>query len=104
MSCKIAILGGTGDIGEGLALRWAMAGHEIIIGSRKEERAKEAAERYISILREKGYSDVKITGMENKDAAANAEIIVLSIPYEYVLSTKKEGILPLHTASRGIRS
>ncbi|MDI3502798.1 MAG: 8-hydroxy-5-deazaflavin:NADPH oxidoreductase [Archaeoglobi archaeon] len=87
MSCKIAILGGTGDIGEGLALRWAIAGHEIIIGSRREEKAKDAVERYLKILKERGYTDVKMKGMENKEAAAQAEIIVLSIPYEHTLST-----------------
>ncbi|MFH1773700.1 MAG: NAD(P)-binding domain-containing protein, partial [Methanobacteriota archaeon] len=46
---KIALLGGTGDIGEGLALRWA-SNHEIIIGSRKKEKALDAVARYEKIL------------------------------------------------------
>jgi len=83
---RIALLGGTGDIGEGLALRWAMAGHEIIIGSRKEEKAKNAAESYIKRLEEHGYTP-EIRGFENGKAAEEADVVVVSIPYEYLEST-----------------
>ena len=85
---KIALLGGTGDIGEGLALRWAMRGHEIIIGSRREEKAKKAAEDYIKRLKEVGH-DVEIKGYENGKAAEEAELVVVSIPYEYMEPTIK---------------
>ena len=85
---KIALLGGTGDIGEGLALRWAIAGHEIVIGSRKEEKAKKASESYIERLENQGYSpDIK--GFENGKAAEDADIVVVSIPYEHMESTIK---------------
>jgi len=52
---RIALLGGTGDIGEGLALRWAHdTDHEVIIGSRDPERARDAAERYTATLADPG--------------------------------------------------
>ena len=79
---KIAILGGTGEQGPGLALRWAMAGEEVIIGSRSQERAeKVAAELNAEIGQE------RIRGLENPQAAEAAEIIVLTVPYTAHLST-----------------
>jgi|GEM_PF-6304134 len=50
MTEKIAVIGGTGDLGFGLALRWAKAGKHIIIGSRKEEKAKKTVEKMRTIL------------------------------------------------------
>ncbi|MHA1835109.1 MAG: NAD(P)-binding domain-containing protein [Candidatus Baldrarchaeia archaeon] len=50
MAEKIAVIGGTGDLGFGLALRWAKAGKHIIIGSRKEEKAKKTVEKMRTIL------------------------------------------------------
>jgi NADPH-dependent F420 reductase len=79
---KIAILGGTGEQGPGLALRWAMAGEEIIIGSRNRERAEKVAAELNSEL---GQS--RIQGMENSEAAAGAEIVVLTVPYTAHLGT-----------------
>lgn len=74
---KIAIVGGTGDLGSGLAKRWARAGHEVIIGSRDATRAADTAKVFNS---DAGTSS--ISGMANDDAAAAGEIVVLTVPYE----------------------
>lgn len=73
----IAVIGGTGDQGFGLALRWAKAGKHVIIGSRRKEKAQAAVARLKSILGEK----VKVEGLENSEAAAKADIIVLTVPF-----------------------
>lgn len=73
---KIAILGGTGDEGFGLGFRWAAAGHEIIIGSRKTEKGAQAA---VS-MRER-LPEGKISGTNNLSAAQQADLVVLSVPY-----------------------
>lgn len=77
-SRPIAILGGTGPAGVGLALRWARAGETIILGSRDTKRAQEAAER----IKKRAGSAAKISGMENSAACAAAEILVLTVPFE----------------------
>ena len=71
---KIAILGGTGHEGSGLALRWASNGYEVIIGSRKQEKALKVTQELNEILGE----DL-IKGMENGDAAREADINVLTV-------------------------
>src|SRR5215475_14244611 len=86
---RIAIIGGTGDQGKGLALRWARAGFEIIIGSRDRERAKTASAEMRAALAGAA-SSVNIDGAANADAAANASIIVLTIPFAAHISTLKE--------------
>ena len=83
---KIALLGGTGDIAEGLVLRWSKAGHEIFIGSRSDEKAKGIAGEYIEKLNELGIES-KIQGMPNADAAKEAEVIIISIPPEHAAAT-----------------
>lgn len=68
----IAVIGGTGALGSGLAQRWASAGYDIIIGSRSAENAeKKAAEM----------SGGSVRGLENGDAAAAADIVVLTVPF-----------------------
>jgi len=79
---KIAILGGTGRQGPGLALRWALAGEEVIIGSRSQERAEKTASELNAEI-----GDARIRGMENPQAAEAAEIVVLTVPYAAHLST-----------------
>jgi NADPH-dependent F420 reductase len=79
---KIAILGGTGQQGPGLALRWAMAGEEVIIGSRSQERAEKIASELNAEL---GHSAIR--GMENPQAAEAADTVVLTVPYTAHLST-----------------
>jgi NADPH-dependent F420 reductase len=74
----IAVIGGTGSAGMGLALRWARAGETIIIGSRDEQRAQLAA---VSIQKRVG-SEAKVSGMENSAACAAADILMLTVPFE----------------------
>ncbi|WP_445474258.1 NAD(P)-binding domain-containing protein [Methanococcoides methylutens] len=81
---KIAILGGTGNIGKGFALRWGPK-HDVIVGSRSAEKAIDVAAEYTRILRERGI-DATIEGMDNKAAAEVADIIVFAIRYEQVPS------------------
>ncbi|MBP1910555.1 NAD(P)-binding domain-containing protein [Methanolobus bombayensis] len=76
---KIAILGGTGNIGKGFALRWGQK-HEIIIGSREQEKAEAVASEYNLILEKYGYKP-SISGTDNKTAAEKAEIVVIAIRY-----------------------
>lgn len=73
---KIAILGGTGDEGLGLAMRFAKAGHELIIGSRSAERAEQAAHT----IRE-AVPFGHVSGLANDGAAAAAEMVIVSVPY-----------------------
>ena len=82
---KIAILGGTGDIGEGLALRLAQD-HKIFIGSRDEAKAKEAAEKYNVLLKSRGLKD-DIMGMSNPDATRNAEVVIIAVRYQFAIET-----------------
>ena len=78
----IAILGGTGDLGTGLAIRWSRAGHKIIIGSRTLEKAQAA----VAALQEIS-PDTPAHAMENADAAAAGSIVVLTVPAEHQLTT-----------------
>lgn len=68
----IGILGGTGDQGRGLARRFAMAGHRVIIGSRSEDRARAAAA-------EIGHG---VQGMTNQDTVRDAQIVIAAVPWE----------------------
>jgi len=72
----IPIVGGTGALGAGLALRWAQAGAPIAIGSRSVERAGEAAAK----LREK-VPGAEVEGLTNEEAAGRAEIVFLTVPF-----------------------
>ena len=80
----IAILGGTGDQGLGLALRFARAGRPVVIGSRKPERAVEAALQVRASV-----PGAAVSGLENGDAAPLASIVILSVPFEHCASTLK---------------
>ncbi|NTU56758.1 MAG: NADPH-dependent F420 reductase [Anaerolineales bacterium] len=73
----IAVLGGTGKEGKGLAYRWAKAGYKVVIGSRIPEKAVTAASEIIELL--EGSSSV--VGASNLEAAEQAEIVVLTVPY-----------------------
>ncbi|MCA9917080.1 MAG: NADPH-dependent F420 reductase [Anaerolineales bacterium] len=87
---KIAILGGTGNEGFGLGFRWAAAGHEIVIGSRKAEKGEQAAADMLEKL-----PSGKISGTDNLSAAQQAEVVVLSVPYwaqEGTLDTVKPAL------------
>lgn len=82
---KIAILGGTGKEGAGLALRWANAGHHIVIGSRTRKRADEAA---ASINARIGVD--RAEGADNAAAASHGDVVVLTVPYAAQLATLRE--------------
>jgi 8-hydroxy-5-deazaflavin:NADPH oxidoreductase len=77
---KIAILGGTGNEGFGLGFRWAAAGHEIIIGSRSDERGAAAAEEMAEKLEAAGQA-AAVSGSDNLTAARQGDLVVLSVPY-----------------------
>jgi NADPH-dependent F420 reductase len=82
---SIAVLGGTGKEGGGLALRWAHKRHAVTIGSRSAERAQEAADAINAVVRGDG-----ARGMSNIDAAKSAEIVVLAVPYAAQQATVQE--------------
>ncbi|MFB6309006.1 MAG: NADPH-dependent F420 reductase [Haloarculaceae archaeon] len=84
---RIALLGGTGDIGEGLALRWAYdSTHEVVIGSREADRAENKAREYETELDSRGV-DVTIEGAENAAAVEGADVVVLSVPAYHLTDT-----------------
>ena len=83
----IALLGGTGDIGEGLALRWAHdTSHRVIVGSRDPERAETKAEEYATELDSRGV-DATLEGLGNVEAAAAADVVVASVPAYHLTDT-----------------
>jgi NADPH-dependent F420 reductase len=80
----IAILGGTGDQGLGLALRFAKAGRRVVIGSRKPERAVQAADEVLAQV-----PAASVAGFGNDEACQEAPIVILSVPFEHCASTAK---------------
>jgi NADPH-dependent F420 reductase len=89
---KIAIIGGTGDLGLGLALRWTLAGVRVTIGSRDQAKARDAAERVRATLTAHGRSEAPIlavSGLENRQAAAEASLLVLAVPITAQVDTLK---------------
>ena len=74
----IAVIGGTGPAGRGLALRWVRAGETIILGSRDAERAQQAA----AAIQQKLGGQASISGMENGEACAASDILMLTVPFE----------------------
>jgi NADPH-dependent F420 reductase len=76
---KIAVLGGTGKEGKGLAYRWAKAGFEVVIGSRQLEKAQAAADELNLRLSAVGK---KVVGMENEKAAGWCDLAVLTVPFQ----------------------
>jgi len=86
MSRAIAIIGGTGPQGMGLALRWARAGEAVIIGSRDAARAQQAADS----IRERVGSQAQVSGMENSAAAAATDLHALTVPFEGAAALLKQ--------------
>ena len=84
MSTKetVAILGGTGDLGTGLAIRWSKAGYKIVIGSRTQEKADEAVAALKAIS-----PDTPAEAMENDAAAKAGDVVVLTVPAAHQIST-----------------
>lgn len=79
----IAVLGGTGKEGKGLAYRWAKAGYRVLIGSRSSEKAEAAASELAQMLEE----GAAVAGLTNPEAARQADILVLTVPYAAHRST-----------------
>ena len=77
----IALIGGTGDLGFGLALRWARAGEQILIGSRDASKAKDAAERVKAAVGSGVPPGISVAGLVNPEAAAQASLVVLTVPF-----------------------
>ena len=90
---KVGIIGGTGGMGKGFALRWSV-NHDVIIGSRDATRAAESAVEYTNIAKE-SFGDIKgtISGNDNVSVAKDSDVLILSIPYENIDSVCS-GILP----------
>ncbi len=86
---KIAIVGGTGQEGPGLASRWALRSHDIIIGSREAERAKAKA----ADLRART-GKISIVGASNREAAQLGEVVVLTVPWTGATATLPELAAP----------
>src|SRR6202140_2056649 len=78
MSRTVAIIGGTGPAGTGLALRWARAGETVIVGSRDAARAEQTAEA----LRNRVGAKAQVSGMENSAACAASDLLVLTVPFD----------------------
>jgi len=79
------VLGGAGEEGFGLALRWAMAGHQVIVGSRSPDRAVEAARTIAQTARR----PVRVSGLSNENAVLQTDVIVLTVPFTALLDTLK---------------
>ena len=74
---SIAVIGGTGPQGKGLAYRWARHGHTVVIGSRAADRAEATADEIRARV-----PDATVSGAANADAAAGADVVVLAVPYD----------------------
>ncbi len=81
----LAIIGGTGALGSGMATRWAAAGYPVIVGSRSAEKAQEAAQKI-----ENGNGAPPVRGDSNAGAAAAADIVILAIPFSNHDATLEE--------------
>ena len=90
---KIGIIGGTGGMGKGFALRWSI-NHDILVGSRDAQRAAQSAEEYTKAAKE-AFGEIKgtISGNDNVSISKESDVLVLSIPYENIESTCSQ-ILP----------
>jgi len=87
---KIGIIGGTGGMGKGFALRWSQ-NHNVIVGSRDAARASESAKEYTSLAKESfGQINGTITGNDNVSVAKDSDVLILSIPYENIDSVCSE--------------
>ena len=81
---KVGIIGGTGGMGKGFALRWSQ-NHEVIVGSRDAARASESAAEYTNLAKE-AFGEIKgtITGNDNVSVAKDSDVLILSIPYDNI--------------------
>lgn len=90
---KIGLIGGTGGMGKGFALRWCL-NHDILIGSRDAERATNSAKEYTKVAQETyGQINGSISGNDNLSISKDSDVLILSIPYENIDSVCSQ-ILP----------
>ncbi len=89
----LAVLGGTGKEGKGLAYRWAKAGYKVLIGSRNAEKAQAAAAELTELLG----GNALVQGMENLSAAQGADILIVTVPY----SAHKDTLQAIKEAAKG---
>jgi hypothetical protein len=87
---KIGIIGGTGGMGKGFALRWCLK-HDVLIGSRDSQRASDSASKYLNVAKE-AYGEIggTITGKDNISVAEQSDVLILAIPYENIDSICSE--------------
>ena len=78
---RVAIVGGTGELGFGLALYLSQCGERVVIGSRAEERGAEAADRANGTLGEAGIESSTVLGMENTQAVTEADVVFVTVPF-----------------------
>lgn len=78
---NVAVLGGTGDIGEGIALRLAGTEHDVFVGSRDEDRGRDAAEEYSEV------TGSEFWGGSNREAVKDADAVLVCVPYRYAVQT-----------------
>lgn len=90
----LAVIGGTGAEGSGLAVRWAAAGYPVVIGSRSAEKAAASSAELAAQLPP---GSAPLTGAPNAEAAASADVVVLSVPYSAQAATIEQ----IHDASQG---
>ena len=84
---RIALVGGTGDIGEGLALRWGLeTDHELVVGSRDPKKARRRAAEYRDRIEERG-AEAAVSGASNDSAVEGADVIVFSVPAAHLTET-----------------
>lgn len=79
---KVAVIGGSGELGQGLTVRLAQAGVSLIIGSRSLQTGREAAEQLVEVV-----PDAVVDSMLNPDAVAAADIVFLTVPFAHQAST-----------------
>ena len=84
-SLKIGIVGGTGDIGEGMA-RWLSSQYDVILGSREAEKAHATSECTIDLLKQRGLKS-SCTGVSNQEAVNEGDLIILAVPFQHLEST-----------------
>jgi len=82
---KIGIVGGTGDIGEGMA-RWLSSRYDVVLGSREAEKAHATSECTIDLLKQRGLKS-SCTGVSNQEAVTAADIVILAVPFKHLEST-----------------
>lgn len=85
---NVGVIGGTGEEGRGLALRWAMAGAQVSIGSRTIEKAKATADELNELLAARAGNTIRQIGSgENKDVIARSQFVLLTVPFAHAAST-----------------